>query len=440
MTTKAELLTRRMRPVEEPERFAALTMLPSREYEVTPEWVESAFLGDVVRLGTGAEDLDTLYPPVPSLPTIPLSSQEQQQFLASIDTTELITPSRERYRHLQQQFGLPAYFGVAEQTLSVLTHPFFRKGSFETMGSEFIQALHHQVQEACLYGSRLTIVLPTLPFKDQCAVTTRQSAETVDLGEHLFLLRLDLLARSVSAASRVKTSFNLVADGSVYADIFTLQGHNQVGQYFQNMQTAIQTLGLRETIKLTDLETIVAKEPQFGQVQSSIRRHLLEFISRQTNAGDRAWESLLRGMLFNCQLPTPFDQYEEFARLSHLSLAEIYTQHRQIFDQISLAGLEYASFLLTMRKLTLLSRHFNGPEVIRATVHPKRGQLGLQTLGSEVAPYNGVTSVNLAEFQRDSHLTNQNWYICQRFYRLIENPQSLTQLRSENGSIFCYLR
>lgn len=435
MVTKAELHTRRMPRVEDSRQLHSLS---NDEYFVSDEWIAAAFLGDVVRLGTGAEKRDTTYPPLREMPAFQTSLEDIEAFSAKIDRSEVLPPSVERYRHLQQTYGLPYVFGTAEQALTVLLHPFFRKGSYETMGAEYIRRLHKQLAVSSEYGQPLQLVVPTLPFKDQCAVTTRQQVECVDLGERLFLMRLDLLARSVAAVTHAKTSVHIVADGSVYADIFTQQNQDDVSIYFNSCSNLIKTLGLK-TLAITDMQDIIATEPRFSEVRTSIKDHLSKIVADEDESVHLTWQALLRGMLFNCQLPAPFHDYNNFSALAGLELSETHQHHPQVYEVLTHAGLEYASFLLAMRKLHMLDRFFHGPGVIRATIHPKANQLGLQTLGSEVAPYNGVTIVDMDAFINDPRITNNRWYSCQRFYKMLQQHEQLSQIVDQDGNTFCYL-
>lgn len=435
MVTKVELLTRRMPRVYNTEQSNSL---PSEQYLVSEEWVTTAFLSGVVRLGTGAEALHTAYPPLREISSIQLSPEDIETFSSRIDRNVLIIPSLERYRHLQHSYNLPNRFGQAEQALTVLLHPFFRKGSYETMGADYIQSLYRQLRTCSEYGQQLQIIVPTLPFKDQCAVTTRQRVDAVDLGERLFLMRLDLMARSVASASHLRTVIQVVADGSVYADIFTQHGNDGIVNYLNRCRDLVNLIGAAENIKITDMQDIISNEPRFGEVKASIRENLSQIIVGENESVNETWQALLRGMLFNCQLPEPFNEYEAFSSLAHLELNEIRQRHPEVYEIISRAGLEYASFLLTMRRLNILGRTYQGSGVIRATVHPKRNQLGLHTLGSEVAPYNGVTVVNMEEFQRDPRITNERWYSCQRFYRVLQENENLSQVVDQNGDTFCY--
>lgn len=431
MLTKAEQLTRRMPQVHAPERFATLSF---EQYAVTEEWVATAFLDNVVRLGTGAEKLNSEYPDFRTLPSATLSASERDEFLSRIDNHQLILPSKERYDHLQRQFHLPDHYGQVEQAVSVLCHPLFRKGSYETMGEACVQKIYTQLKN----NNSVQIVVPTLPFKDQCAVTTRQPPGTVDLGERLFLMRLDLLARSLQSASGLSVSIQIVADGAVYADIFTQNSKEEVAKYFCACRDLIQSSNFRN-IHIIDMEHVVAKETKFSEVRDQVRNTLLNLIKRDNESIQIVWQALLRGMLFNCQLPPPFDEYESFVSLARLTMGEIRTKYHNVYEVIFRAGLEYASFLLTMKKLSVLLRYFSSPGTIRATVHPKNGQLGLHTVGSEVAPYNGVTVVNLKEFQHDPRIANQKWYSCQRFYRLL-SQENVTRVVDQNDRTFCYVQ
>lgn len=430
--TKAEQFTRKMPRIESSQNFLAKESAPT---PVTREWVITSFLENTVRLGTGAEDRERRFPPRRSLPTRILSASEKHELLQCFRTLAPIEPSSQRYANLAQQYDLPAKFTRTAQALSVLCNPFFRAGSYETMGAAYIRQLYSQLASTVHSDEELRIVLPTLPFKDQCAVTTAQPVGTVDIGEHLLLFRMDLLASSLQRIG-VPAKITLVTDGTVYADIFTRSQTEAVKQYYQRCQDIQKAFSL-QSVELEDMQNIVTLEPRFQSTHREIRLILEAELQRGNSEISREWSILERGMLFNCELPMPFNTYESFTELMLHDFLSIQFRFPNVKAIIERATLEYSSFLLTMRKLNILQRRFSRQGDIRATVHPKQGQLGLHTLGSSVAPYNGV--VVLSQEHRNSNNRNSFTAVkCDRYWKIFESFLPVTRVVEENGTTFFY--
>ena len=405
---------------------------------VTVDWVATNFEA-VVRLGTGAEKQDYVFAQPRQFQQALISDRELSQ-MHSIWSNELVEPNPDLVAELRQRVSTNGTLKIrrkdsALQMLSIMTDTFFRRGSLETMGQSTLNQMYRRLQNWNMNGGRLRIVVPTLPFKDQTPVTTGQPIGQIDLGEMIFLQRLDLLARSVSAVSGLVPTIQVVTDGHVYSDIF-IEGETQAAmQYHQACQDYVSNHLM--AVELTDLSDVVADTLSFESVQSQIKEYLLKLIG--SPALDHAWQALQRGMLYNTALSEPFDNYQQFIKNVQRPLSELQDDYPATMDQLQYSAVEYASFLLTMRATHALDNFFLDAPMIRATVHPKAGQLGLKTLGSGVAPYNGVTLINQKALEADYRLQG-DWYTCERLAQLyLRHPENIHQLINSQEQTMGYI-
>lgn len=424
---------RMLRPWPQAVDMTELTRHPETHYTPSKEWVVSSF-ASTVRLGTGAERTTTHWPQERKFATCDFSVVTEQ--ISRISLSEVVEPSEARWQHIAKTYSVPQEFDPPAQALSILADPLFRKGALSLFGTECIQETFEKLQRTFLQHSPFRIVVPTLPFKDQTPVTTQQPIDQIDLGEWLFIARMGLLVRSLRAVLRAPVSVELVSDGLAYVDIFTTAGAEQAQNYFAGCQASIESLGLDSHVLLHQLSNIVAKEERFEDVQTIIKTHLLEL--QQDREFIHLFHRLLRGMLFNTELPGDYNTYASFTQAATMDVLQIKQELPVVYDRLYQATLEYSSFLLTMRRLNILNRWFRGQSVLRATVHPKAGQWGLHTLGSGVAPYNGITLVDLEQLAADPSLTNDSWYTCMRHWKLLERSGMRAAL-DEHGATMCFV-
>lgn len=392
---KVELMTRRTPQIPQSVEYHGHIRSLSRyvpAYPVTPQWAAGE-LSNRVRLGTGAERLDVLYPPMRYVPTITIPEPDTRTSCE----TEPIDPDRKFYSSvLRKKYPLLTdRFNTIEQAIALILHPTFRAGPLENISEEYISQLIKNVQWA--WEDRqlpLEFIIPTLPFKDQSPVTTHASIDHVGLGEHLMLARWAKLTKSIDAvAGKNRAVVRIISDGSVYADLFAGGNTSEVKSYSQKCHDMIQNCGWDKHMTITDMKEIIALDSRFHDVRQTVDHQLR--VSYGSHHEDSVHiDSLTRGMMFNMKLPEPFNEYDAFTYLAGLPMEQINADHPEIYQRITDAAYGYSSFLLTMQYLHILRRAYPEPSQIRSTVHPKPGQLGLRTGDSSVAPYNGVSVVN----------------------------------------------
>jgi hypothetical protein len=332
------------------------------------EWVYHAFTRSV-HLNSESTVLKT----IPKFRELP--REFRVDFLPSELETTIINPSREA-------------INSSDRIFSILLNSNIRRGNRELI-QEHIPTLLQKVNSMVSQDKPIEIVLPTLPFKDQNPLTTRHSLGQTDLGEYLHFVQLRNICASVEAVYNPGIKIHLLTDGLVYADFFGGGKRGQIEQYRINCERIRDHLGLLGKVNIIDMEWLVQNYSHFFQVQKEIKS-TLQKAERTNGQMHEAMRSLQRGMFLN--IPIPEYDYDDYADLISRPYEEIpdWLQERTYQTAI-----DYASFLLTMRKVGVLTQTF--PEAIRATVHPKNApQLPIHLVNkhSVTFPYNGVPVVS----------------------------------------------
>ena len=297
---------------------------------------------------------------------------------------------------------------VDEQILSVLMHSHIRRGSLEIpmqYKDEFLSKIH----DAMNTNRPIEIVLPTLPFKNQNVMATGHSIGWTDLGEYLCMLQMKTIVESVKKVYAPGAKITLLTDGTVYADLFANGDKDSVGQYFQQLWHIKEKLGLGNDVELVDMQWLINTEPLFADVAQEIRT-LLPQVAAEDETVAKLLQGLTYGMLF-C-FDTPFDMEEYMKRI----FVQGGNLPKDILSQAMDTAHEYATFLLTMKKLDVVKKAF--PHAIRGTVHCKdAAQIPLHLVNhkSWIFPYHGVPVVSRGRQERI-----KNWQHATRIIRLCE--------------------
>lgn len=262
--------------------------------------------------------------------------------------------------------------------------------------ADWRQMIEPELQSA----NRLRFVLPAFPFKDQNPFRTQAPASCIDMGEIGLIVRMHVLALAFYQVHAHGADFLLISDGRTYAPTFGVSVEESEA-YLEGLIHWRSELNLDATIHIVDLADLVDRcngttcalgADPFTDVQRRIRGVL------DSNQTDTEFVGVLavlrRGMRWNLDMRRYLKSIdaaqlwavargsggENVSRAASLVAEELDVRAAQ-------AALEYASFNLTMKYLSLLSAFL--PRTVRATIHPKPGQVAVPSMGS-VFPWNGI--------------------------------------------------
>lgn len=269
------------------------------------------------------------------------------------------------------------------------------------IGERFERSLEHE--------SPVQLLLPAMPFKDQCPFRTEVPADHPDLGESAFLVRLHCLALAVNQIHKFDCESIIVSDGLAYAHIFDVSPSDAL-RYLERLRRTRDELNLGKSVHFLDLLDIVRMDskhavkcgrPTFNQVRRTIRRRVDALRSSEPTSA-KSFQVLAYGMKWNLNTrpllssATPQELWSALRRTS--VRANDPPALRSLFATLTersiVAALDYASFNLSVRFCRLLDRYF--PDAIRLTSHAKQGQVAAPRLGSTY-PWNGVAVVSTLE-------------------------------------------
>lgn len=347
-----------------------------------------------------------------------LSSETRSDFTHERIDTKLVRPDRNATN-------------TTERVLSVLLNSQIRRGNLGLI-QNYVPYLRQRIDRMMNLESPIAIVLPTLPFKDQNPLTTRHSLDQVDLGEYLLFGQLRNICASIEAVYPPGARVTLLTDGLVYADFFAGGQRARVEQYRRNCVQIRDQMSLQKHVTIFDLEWLINQEPSFLEMVNCIGNILATAV--EDNSDVRiALNALTRGMLLHLPMPgLTFDEYLEYLSNPYIDLPQT------LKDQAQTTAMQYASFMLALRRLQILERGF--PNTLRATVHPKNApQLPLHLVNkhSVVSPYNGVPVVSERKLANTHNIQSATRII--RYYQLLEIPDVKAVYDPEHNEPLYYL-
>jgi len=174
-------------------------------------------------------------------------------------------------------------------------------------------------------------------------------------------------------------------------------------------------MGLQKQVTIFDLEWLTNQEPRFLKMVNCIGNILATAV--EDNSDVRvSLNSLARGMLLHLPIPgLTFDEYLEYLSNLYIDLPQT------LNDQAQTTAMQYASFVLALRRLQILERGF--PNTLRATVYPKNAPhlpIHLVNKHSVISPYNGVPVVSERKLANTHNIQSATRII--RYYQLLEIP------------------
>lgn len=242
--------------------------------------------------------------------------------------------------------------------------------------------------------SPLSLVLPAFPFKNRNIFRSGTDASRVELGEIVLLMRLWALATLIADIHPFGAKWIIASDGIVYHEAFGVPRDEAVG-YREKLRRWRSRLGMDATIELLELTDLLKAMPSFADLHMGIEKRLRALGMASEVLRERI-PVLARGMRKRMDLGAEVEGYGVESTWRALNEgwpdAELSANEgelrRALTERSMDAAMKYVSFNLAMRRAGLYQKLF--PEAIRATVHPKPGQVAIPRIGT-ADPWSGVT-------------------------------------------------
>jgi len=245
---------------------------------------------------------------------------------------------------------------------------------------------------------RLLFVFLGLPFKDQNPLRTDAPPSHVDFAEIGLLIQLHIQALAFHQDHPFGTDFVVLSDGKLYSRVFGVEWA-AADTYVSRVREMRNRLNLQASVHVIDLEECILKLPereveQFDHVKNLMKKLLSDSeILGSDNRLQSSFESLKRGMRRNINTRETLKTLEWHEQVQLIGGVNLQTGGRlkaiarDLDERCTQAALEYASTNVALRVFRVVERVF--PDAIRATVHPKVGQVAIPRSGSAY-PWNGI--------------------------------------------------
>jgi pyoverdine/dityrosine biosynthesis protein Dit1 len=242
----------------------------------------------------------------------------------------------------------------------------------------------------------ITLVLPSLPFKDVSPFGTGTAIDHTDLGEYAFFAQMKRILDGISHLYPPGAHMTVLCDGYIYADIFTDGDTDGAGRYKAACDVIKNKYDLYNTVTLFDMREVFFDIPEWKHIQSEIEAGVRIAIAEHADSRDRI-DHLMRRFKYYVALRG--ETYESARLLYKDELSG------PVLEKLKNAAIQYVTVHLTMRITNVVQRAF--PSAIRCTVHPKdAAQFPLHVTNqyNQLLPYNGVAVVSKETLLRTGSL------------------------------------
>lgn len=263
---------------------------------------------------------------------------------------------------------------------------------------------------------RLQFILPSFPFKDQNVFRTEAPPDHVDFGEIALMIRLHTLALAFFQIHPYGADWIILSDGASYANALGIDP-NMAESYKENLRDIRNRLNLQGTVTILDLNKLAIfsdgekSKGRFEFIQNGISDILGRMIYSREDVKN-SFDVLTRGIIWNLSTREYLRDYspeEIWNAVTCFSSQSPTTKNNKlceiIYERGRKAAIYYAAYNLALRWLSIPNCIF--PESIRATVHPKKNQVAVPSLGP-VYPWNGIPIVHNMTY-RANDVSTTTW-------------------------------
>ncbi len=278
---------------------------------------------------------------------------------------------------------------LAEKILHIITSGRYRNGMLETIKLEKYGPVMLGKIQACIdKRSPIEIVLPAFPFKVRNPIkSTRGDADLAEVGAFLKFYEICLQIQRIYPEGAV---FHIFHDGHLYYKSF-LHEKSDADRYLKTLRLFLKKLDLERYINLLDASKELEKIRDFEQTRTEAQNQLQNLWDKEKLNNERV-ARIIQSAKANVNLSDiPYHTLYDITTLESWDLSPA---ERAIKEKINrsaeLCAFEYMVTQLALEKTnffeTIKSR------ALRATVHPKEGQIGLYLVKrkTHLLPWMGV--------------------------------------------------
>lgn len=276
---------------------------------------------------------------------------------------------------------------MAKRIFDLLTYKRYRRGPQKFVDGPDKDNIMRQIIDRVRARQPVELILSFFGSKVQNELKTfAQDGTEVDLSEVASLLRFYEIARSIEAIYDFGAVVNVACDGRKYADSIGFSQEAGAG-YFRNVCLLVEHMKLGDQVKLFDEADYYPDD-----IMERMELRLVQ-LKTQYEQGDldliRFVEKLRLSLAISIpQSGVPLDQLS-LAFSSQIPCSELnricrdsYDLRQGLIDRSRTGALRYIAMYDVVKEARVIENV--APTSIRATVHPKQGQIGLYAVNSAV--------------------------------------------------------
>ncbi len=304
-----------------------------------------------------------------------------------------------RYAIPENAAGAECVDAIAQRILGLLVMSRYRRGPVSFVSDAQPQFLS-KIRAAILADRPVELVLSFFGSKVQNALKTfSKNGTEVDVSELASLLRFYEITQAIEAMYPPGAVFHVACDGRKYADAIGFTPEQGRG-YYENIALMCRFLGIDHAVRLFD----EADHYPHDLDERTQRHH--ERVRSSYAGGDPAVTRFVTKLRASMCLSMPINTSEiDLCRLRlafsqccddelNRSDPKAFEIRRHLLDQSEKSAIRYIAIYDAVKETGVLERV--APDAIRATVHPKPGQLGIYAVNqhaNDVFPHHGQGTI-----------------------------------------------
>lgn len=281
---------------------------------------------------------------------------------------------------------------LEEKILKILTSSHYRKGGLTSLNFDiYKENFLKKIKNKIINNETIKIILPAFSFKHTNLLKCRR--KTPDLGDIASLTRLYEITRLIQEFYKPGAIIEILSDGSVHTPIFRDNVYF-AEIYFNGIKDIVVKLGIQNNIKITSMEMILDKHSSLinSFYKDCYKDTEFKFKNYQKDQNikclrDHIKHNLNLGKITLDILYSTLHKNPSEIALDNEIIQKVIEKQTDLscFEYILLHSLIYASGVLDLEF----------PDALRATTHPKEGQLGLHLVNSktQIVPWMGIGGI-----------------------------------------------
>ena len=268
---------------------------------------------------------------------------------------------------------LKKYSSLSEKILHIITSKRYRNGSLDTINlkkykGKFLKKINQNIKEK----RSIEIMMPAFPFKIKNPLKSqRGDADLAEIGAFLRFHEINLQIKKIYSPG---AKFFIFHDGHLYYKYF-LHRLSDTDKYLKSLKKFLKKLNLGKEIIILDISKKLKKIKDFGEILKEAKKEMANMWKYKKY--DEKIQKIISSSKKNLNL-----SHIAYEKLNHIFLYDDWDLEKDekvlkdiIKEKAEKTAFEYMVIQHALEKAKFFEKI--RPLAIRATVHPKEGQIGL---------------------------------------------------------------